>query len=107
MEGLDAPCVVLTGVSYTPDETGVVVAENGVIRYHSHKKLPKSYHGTGDIFAAAFVGAWSSGKEMFQSAVIASEYTRRCIEETWKNPAHWYGVKFETALGDLIRMLEA
>ena len=106
VEGLNAPCVVITGVSYAPDETGVVVAENGVIRYHSHKKLPRSYHGTGDIFAAAFVGAWSSGKEMFQAAVIASEFTQRCIEETWKNPAHWYGVKFETCLGELIEMLK-
>ena len=106
VEGLKAPCVVLTGVSSAPEETGVVVAENGVIRYHSHKKLPKSYHGTGDIFAAAFVGAWTSGKELFESAVIASEFTARCIEETWKNPAHWYGVKFEPCLGELIQMLK-
>ena len=106
VHGLNAPCVVLTGVSYRPDETGVVVAENGVIRYHSHKRLPKSYHGTGDIFAAAFVGAWTSGKELFESAVIASEFTMKCIQKTYENPAHWYGVKFEACLGDLIDMLK-
>ena len=106
IDGLDAPCVVLTGVSYRPDETGVVVAENGIMRYHSHKRLPKSYHGTGDIFAAAFVGAWTSGKELYESAVIASEYTMKCIQKTYENPAHWYGVKFEACLGDLIDMLK-
>ena len=106
VDGLDAPCVVLTGVSYRPDETGVVVAENGIMRYHSHKRLPKSYHGTGDIFAAAFVGAWTSGKELYESAVIASEYTMKCIQKTYENPAHWYGVKFEACLGDLIDMLK-
>ena len=106
VEGLKAPCVVLTGVSYRSDETGVVVAENGAIRYHSHKRLPKNYHGTGDIFAAAFVGAWSSGKELFDAAVIASEFTKRCIEKTYENPAHWYGVKFEPCLGELIEMLK-
>ena len=106
VEGLDAHCVILTGVSFDPAQTGVAVAVNGEIRYHSHRRLPKSYHGTGDIFAAAFVGAWNSGKELFDAAVIASEFTKRCIEETYKNPAHWYGVKFETCLGELIEMLK-
>ena len=106
IDGLDAPCVVLTGVSYRPDETGVVVADHGVIRYHSHKKVAKSYHGTGDIFAAAFVGAWTGGKDLFTAAVIASEFTKLCIETTYANPAHWYGVKFEPCLGQLIDMLK-
>lgn len=106
LAGQKAPCVVLTGVSYRPDETGVVVADHGTIRYHSHKKVPRSYHGTGDIFASAFVGAWSSGKDLFDAAVIASEFTRLCIEETYANPAHWYGVKFEPCLGKLIDMLK-
>ena len=106
VDGLKAPCVVLTGVSLAPGETGVAVAENGVIRYHSHRRLPKSYHGTGDIFAAAFVGAWTAGKGLYDAAVIASEFTVRCIEKTWENPAHWYGVKFEPCLGDLIEMLK-
>ena len=106
IDGLNTPCVILTGVSYCPDETGVVVAENGVMRYHNHKKLPRSYHGTGDIFAAAFVGAWCSGRELFESAVIASEFTVACIRRTYENPAHWYGVKFEPCLGMLIDMLK-
>lgn len=106
VNGLKAPCVVLTGVSYQSDETGVVVAENGVIRYHSHKKVAKNYHGTGDIFAAAFVGAWTGGKALFDAAVIASEFTKQCIENTYANPAHWYGVKFEPCLGQLIERLK-
>lgn len=106
IEGLEAPCVVLTGVSYHPDETGVVVAQKGSMRYHSHKRVPRSYHGTGDIFAAAFVGAWTGGKDLFDAAVIASEFTKRCIEETYANPAHWYGVKFEPCLGYLMELLK-
>ena len=106
VDGLKAPCVVLTGVSFRPDETGVAVSENGVIRCHSHKRLPKNYHGTGDIFAAAFVGAWTSGRGLFDAAVIASEFTMRCIQKTYENPAHWYGVKFEPCLGELIEMLK-
>ena len=62
--------------------------------------------GIGVIFAAAFVGAWCSGKELYESAVIASEFTVECIRRTYENPAHWYGVKFEPCLGTLIDMLK-
>lgn len=106
IDRLKTPCVVLTGVGFRPDETGVAVAQHGIIRYHSHRKVAKSYHGTGDIFAAAFVGAWTGGKDLFEAAVIASEFTRLCIEKTHENPAHWYGVKFEPCLGQLIEMLK-
>ena len=37
---------------------------------------------------------------------IAADFTRLCIQKTFENPAHWYGVKFETALPDLIEMLK-
>ena len=39
-------------------------------------------------------------------AVLAADYTVRCIELTQGDPAHWYGVKFELALPEFIRMLE-
>ena len=103
--GLQASCVVLTGVSYSPEETGVVVAQNGQVHYYSHKRIGKSYHGTGDIFASTFVGAMACGKELSRAAQIAADYTCKCIENTYAAPAHWYGVKFETALPDLIDML--
>ena len=103
---LPASRVILTGVSYAPQTTGIVVAEGEEIRYYSHKRIGKSYHGTGDIFAAALVGALASGKELYRAARIAADFTCRCIENTCAAPAHWYGVKFETALPELIRMLE-
>ena len=40
-----------------------------------------------------------------ESAKIAADYTVKCIENTQDDPTHWYGVKFETALKDLIMML--
>ena len=103
---LEAPRVVLTGVGYDPETTGVVVAEAGVIRYHSHKRIGRNYHGTGDIFASAFIGALAAGQDIHRAAEIAGEFTCRCIEITYAAPAHWYGVKFEAALPELIRMLD-
>lgn len=99
------PIVVLTGVGYCPDETGVVVSRNGRRWYYVQKKIPKSFHGTGDVFASAFVGAWQQGKTVEEAVKIAADYTAGCIERTWQEPAHWYGVKFEAALPELINEL--
>lgn len=100
------PCVVLTGVGDAPDKTGVALLQNGEIRYYYHEKLPQSYHGTGDIFAAAFVGAWQQGSSLEAAVKTAADFTALCIRKTWEKPAHWYGVKFEEALPDLIQMLQ-
>lgn len=106
LKDLVGPKVILTGVGSGPQDTGVAVFDGERISIHTHRKIEKSYHGTGDIFAAAFVGSLASGKSLFRSAVIAAEYTKLCIQETHENPAHWYGVKFEPVLPELIRMLK-
>lgn len=103
---LQAPCVILTGVSHRPEETGVAVAQAGAVTYHSHRRFDKRCHGTGDIFASAFVGAYAWDKPLQVAAQIASDYVCKCIENTVNDPAHWYGVRFETALPDLIQMLK-
>ncbi|MBO5009520.1 MAG: pyridoxamine kinase [Clostridia bacterium] len=102
---LGAKTIVLTGVSYAPEKTGVIVYENGAIRYYEHNKVSKGCHGTGDIYASAFTGALMNGKEIFEAAKIAADYTVKCIINTQGDPDHWYGAKFETALGDLMNML--
>ncbi len=98
--------VILTGVSYAPGKTGVVVFENGSYRYYEHEMLPNSCHGTGDIYASAFVGALMRGKSAFDAAKIAADYTVKSIENTAGDASHWYGAKFETALKDLIHALD-
>ncbi|MBQ8345848.1 MAG: pyridoxamine kinase [Clostridia bacterium] len=107
--GLGCRNVILTGVSYAKGKTGVLVAENGAngsISYYEHDKLPNSCHGTGDIYASAFVGALIRGKSPFEAAKIAADYTVCCIQETAKDPGHWYGARFEPVLGELIQMLK-
>ena len=98
--------VVLTGVSYRPGKTGIVVLENGVYSYYEHEKLSNSCHGTGDIYASAFVGALVRGKSACEAAKIAGDYTVACIRETAKLDNHWYGAAFEPVLGQLIEMLK-
>lgn len=97
--------IILTGVSYMPGRTGVVVFENGNYTYYEHEKLPNSCHGTGDIYASAFVGAFVRGKSAYAAAKIAADYTVECIKATVEEENHWYGAKFEPVLPKLIQAL--
>lgn len=105
LQALGCGCVVLTGVSYEEGKTGVLIAKDGKTEYYCHNKIPKNYHGTGDIFASAFVGALMGGRNLLDSAKVAADYTALCIQNTVEDPDHWYGVKFETAIGQLVQML--
>ena len=100
-----AKIIVLTGVSYAPDRTGVVVREGGETRCYEHPRIAKGCHGTGDVYASAFVGALANGFGAYEAAVMAANYTVKCIELTQDDPEHWYGVKFELALPAFIRAL--
>jgi len=97
--------VVLTGVSYEKDFTGVVVKCDGKVKYYRHRRVPTSSHGTGDVFASAFVGALMNGFGEYDSARIAADFTLECIERTVGDENHKYGVKFELAIPELIKML--
>ena len=98
--------IILTGVSYAPGKTGIVVFENGSYAYYEHQLLPNSCHGTGDIYASAFVGAFVRGKSAYDAAAIAANYTMECIRYTATLDNHWYGAAFEPVLGKLIEMLK-
>ena len=107
MDKMEAICpnVVLTGIGYNSEQTGVLVSYNGQRWHYTHGKVPGRFHGTGDVFASAFVGACQQGKTVKDAVKIAADFTALCIEKTWKDPAHWYGVKFETVLPELIKTL--
>ncbi len=105
LESAGASTVILTGVSFKPDTTGVLVDEKGERSYYEHRKIAKGCHGTGDIYASAFVGAMLGDRPLFEAAKIAADFTVLCIEKTRGDQSHWYGVKFEQALPDYIRML--
>lgn len=103
---LGAGTVVLTGVSYDAQSTGVLVSEQGKQTYYRHELLDRGCHGTGDVYASSFVGAYMHGKTVPEAARIAADYTLACIKNTLDDPDHWYGVKFEPVLGELIEALK-
>lgn len=100
-----AKTIVMTGVGYSEDKTGVAISENGGFEYYSHPRTDKSCHGTGDVFASAFTGALMNGKDMYSAVKIAADFTLSCIKHTIDDESHWYGVKFEKALPELIKTM--
>lgn len=101
-----APVIVLTGVSYDEKTTGVVVRDDRGTLYYRHKKVERFCHGAGDVFASALVGAAMNGVDWRRAAEMAADYTVACIENTVKDPSHWYGVYFESVLPDFVRRLQ-
>ena len=98
--------IILTGVSYAPAKTGVVVYENGEYSYYEHEKLPQGCHGTGDLYASVLTGAVCRGRSAKDAARIAADFTFECIKFTKeKYPDHWYGVHFEPLLCKLEEMI--
>lgn len=96
--------IILTGVGFDDSTTGIAVYDGEGILYYQHRKFGGGSHGTGDVYASAFAGAFVSGKSLFESAKIAADFTVACIEKT--DSTHWYGVQFERALPTLIDMLK-
>lgn len=100
--------VVLTGVSLRPGELGAMgySAASGTFFYHASEHLPVSFHGTGDVFASALVGALTRERSLDDAVGVAVDYTVECLRETMRDPNHVsYGVNFETAIPYLLTRL--
>lgn len=106
LSAMPGNAVLMTGVGFTPEQTGFALKTGEEIVFYHHPKLDRNYHGTGDLFASSFVGALASGKTLPEAGKIASSFTLKSIQNTFEQPAHWYGLKFETALPDLIDLLK-
>ena len=105
---LGAKEVALTGISFEEDKIGVYSynSETDSYAYYCNKKLPISFHGTGDIYASGAVGALMRGYSTEESLAIAVDFTLECMEKTLADPNYrFYGVNFEEALPFYIERL--
>lgn len=106
LDELCGGCVILKGVSFREGYTGVMIYEAGFCSYYEHELLPNSCHGTGDVFASVFTGSLMREVGAVNAACVAADFTVDCIKGTADDPDHWYGVKFEPQLGELIKTLD-
>ncbi|MDE6088381.1 MAG: bifunctional hydroxymethylpyrimidine kinase/phosphomethylpyrimidine kinase, partial [Oscillospiraceae bacterium] len=109
LKTLGAKSIILTGISYEESSTGVVITETAPnpekIQYYQHQRIAQRCHGTGDIYTSVFTGAYLRGMNVYDAARIAADFTVSCIEKTKEDSSHWYGVKFELVLPELIQKI--
>lgn len=63
--------------------------------------LPRSYHGTGDLFAAVLLGALAQGSSLPTAAERAAAFVEAAIQNTPAAEDERLGVWFEPLLGQL------
>ena len=110
LAGLGAKKVVLTGISFSPDQLGVMGYDSEKDEYFSyfHRRLNATFHGTGDIFASTVTGAVVQGRSLLDALKIAADYTVECMDITLQNPDHVnYAVEFERAIPYLVQRMQA
>lgn len=98
-----AKAAVITGV---PTESGSFVNASfdaeGQFRIYKWDRIPVSYPGTGDIFAAVLTGSILKGKSLSESVEAAAQFCSLAIKATYESgePTR-NGVEFERVLGHL------
>ena len=109
LSGLGCPRVALTGIGFSDDEIGVYYYDATKDSYYKYfnKKLPVSYHGTGDTYASAALGGIMRGLSVEDALALAVDFTLECMIKTEEDPdRRFYGVNFESALPFYINELE-
>jgi pyridoxine kinase len=105
---MGAKKAAITGVSYEDGRIGFELYDRETDRFSSYfnEHLPVAFHGTGDIFSSATVGAIMDGQSAEEALQVAVDYTLECIRLTLADPEHPdYGVHFEKAIPYLIRRI--
>lgn len=98
---LGAKSAALTGISFNENEIGVYFYDSERDEYYSYfnEKLPAAFHGTGDIYASATLGAMMRGFTVPKALSIAVDFTLLTMKKTLADKDHrFYGVNFEEAL---------
>lgn len=99
---MGAKTAVITGVSFDDNTLGAVSfnKETGSKNEYFAEKIPKSYHGTGDIFSSILIADYLNGKDMQTTLKNSCEFVVKCIKNTLDYPDHNYGVRFEEILAN-------
>lgn len=100
---LGAKSVMLTGFEPEAGKVGFYWTDGRGEFAHAGEKLPRSCHGTGDLFAAVTMGGMLRGLSAPEAGGLACEFVRRSIAATPADSR--YGVAFEGELGWLIGQL--
>ena len=109
LTGLGAKRAALTGISFDPNKLGSYAYDSTTDTYfcYYNDRMPVAYHGTGDIFASATLGALMRNHSLDSALSVAVDFTLECIKLTMADEnRRTYGVNFEEALPYYIERLK-
>ena len=108
--GFGVSKVVLTGISFEEGQVGAVYKDfvTGETGSVMRAEIPGYYHGTGDVFGSALVGACECGLPLSKAVEAAVNLTVSSIIRTYESGEDVrYGVNFEIGLRDYIAEIDA
>ena len=92
--------VVITGVSLIDGQTGFYRLCRKGENFYQTRRLDKTLHGTGDLFAAVLTGGLLRENTLPEAAEAAAKFVEKAIDATEKVTPH--GVEFEKVLSALL-----
>ena len=99
-----AETVIITGFTRPDGQTGFFGMHRGGEEFsYRAQRIGKHFHGTGDLFAAAFTGALMADNSAPEAAALAARFTERVIAAT--EQASPFGIAFEPELSWLTAQL--
>lgn len=114
---LGAKRVVLKGVEFSQEQETIkgISGKMGIAAYDTttdriswyfHKKMEKSFHGTGDIFASVLTGALMRDLSFEKAYSLAADFVVESIKATLSEVDwNWYGTNFEQAIPYLVKRI--
>ncbi len=100
--------IVLTGVYFDNEKLGAATYDtsSNEINYLMSTKIEGFYHGTGDVFGSALLGALMNDFTLAESTQIAVDFVCECIRKTREAGTDIrFGVNFEQSLDVLLKAI--
>lgn len=88
--------VIITGIHWDEARTGWAGMQTGQFFSYQAKRIHRSQHGTGDMFAAVTTGALTLGKPLPIAAALAAKFVEQVIRATPEYTP--FGANFEPQL---------
>lgn len=99
--------IVLKGMMKDTKYIHCAVYDNGSIVYLSEPYLPYAYHGSGDLFASALLGALMQDHSLTDAVTIAMRFSTICMKYTKQMQTdERYGLCFEPCLAQYLELLQ-
>lgn len=97
---------IVTGVADGKEISVYFTERAGAVFSFTHENVEGFFCGAGDVFASAFVGCLTKGKQVAEAVDLASDFTAAVIRRSAKEvPDKRYGLNFEAEIFPFLQKL--